>query len=126
MTLVLDAGALVAIERADREVVALLKAELAQARCPRTHGGILGQVWRGGGARQARLARALPALRVAPLDADLGRRAGVLLGRTRTSDVDDAAIVLLATDGDMILTSDPEDLARLASAAELHVDLVRV
>ena len=126
MSLVLDAGALVAIERGDRETMALIKRELAERRAPLTHGGIIGQVWRGGPGRQAILARVLPALEVAPLDIALGRRAGVLLGRTRTADVIDAAIVLLATDGDLLLTSDPEDLEPLAAHAGVHLDLVPV
>jgi DNA-binding transcriptional MocR family regulator len=50
----------------------------------------------------------------------------VLLGKARTADVIDAALVLLAVDGDTILTSDPSDLGALASAAGLHVDVVRI
>ena len=126
MSLVLDAGALVAVERGDRDTLALLKAELLAGRAPLTHGGVVGQVWRGGAGRQANLARLLPALEIVPLDDALGRRAGVLLGRARTEDVVDAAVVLLAVDGDLILTSDPRDLRALAHAAEVHVDLVPV
>jgi hypothetical protein len=126
MTLVLDAGGLLAVERGDRDTVALLKYELGQGRAPVTHGGVIGQVWRGGTGRQANLARLLPAVDVVPLDDELGRRAGVLLGRARGSDVVDAAVVLLATDGDLVLTSDPDDLRRLADAAAVHVDLVPV
>jgi hypothetical protein len=126
VSLILDAGALVSVERADRDTVALLKLELIAGRAPRSHGGVIGQVWRGGVGRQARLARFLPAVEVAPLDDALGRRAGVLLGRARKKDVVDAAVVLLAADGDSILTSDPDDLRPLASEAAVHVDLVRV
>jgi len=126
MTLVLDAGALVAIERGDRSVVALLKREHQAGRVPRSHGGIVGQVWRGGSGRQARLARLLPGVEIVPLDDALGRRAGVLLGRARTSDEVDAAVVLLAADGDIVLTSDVEDIVHLAHAAGLDVDVVPV
>lgn len=38
----------------------------------------------------------------------------------------DAAVVLLASDGDEILTSDPEDLAALAEASGTHADLIAV
>lgn len=124
--MILDAGALLAIERGDPLTHALLKVELLARRPPVTHGGVLGQVWRGDGRRQARIARLLPALEVVPLDRTLGQRAGVLLGRARKADVVDAAVVLLATDGDTILTSDPGDLTALANAAGLHVDIVRV
>lgn len=126
MSLVLDAGALIAAERGDRDTVALIKRELLAGRAPLTHGGIVGQVWRGGAGRQAPLARLLPGLDVAAVDDALGRRAGVLLGRTRLYDVVDAALVLLAVDGDIVLTSDPSDLGPLASAAGLHIDIVPV
>jgi hypothetical protein len=61
-----------------------------------------------------------------PLDGDLGKRAGVLLGKSRTGDVIDAAVVLLADTDDRIVTSDPKDLRWLVAAAERHVDLVEV
>src|SRR5207248_1440170 len=60
VSLVLDAGALVALERSDRDVIALVKRELLAGRVPATHGGVVGQVWRGGTGRQANLARVLP------------------------------------------------------------------
>ncbi len=126
MSLVLDAGALVAVERSDREMVALIKHERAQHRSPVSHGGVIGQVWRGGHGRQANLARLLPGVDVVPLDDGLGRRAGVLLGRAGGADVIDAAVVLLADDGDEIYTSDPGDLRGLAAAAGTHVELVPV
>lgn len=126
MTLVLDAGALIAVDRLDREVIALLKRERLAGRSTVTHGGVVGQVWRSGSGRQANLARLLPSVEVVPLDNDLGRRAGTLLGRTRTTDVIDAAVVLLARDGDEILTTDPRDIRPLAEAAGVHVDIVEV
>ena len=126
MSLVLDAGALLAAERGDRDTIALLKQELLARRIPLTHGGVVGQTWRGGSGRQARLARLLPALEIIAIDETLGRRVGVLLGRARKSDVIDAAVVLLASDGDVVLTSDPRDLKALADAAGIHVDLVLV
>jgi hypothetical protein len=126
MSLILDAGAFVAVERGDRHIAAVLKRALLTGEPPRTHGGVVGQVWRGGAGRQARLAPLLPGVTVEPLDEALGRRAGVLLGRSRASDVVDAALVLLARDGDMVLTSDPDDLRTLAQTADLHIDLVPV
>lgn len=123
MALVLDAGAFLAAERADRELVALLKDELRRGQAPLTHGGIVGQVWRGG-ARQARLALLLAGTEVTPLDETLGRRAGALLARARKADVVDAALVLLAADGDTLLSSDPGDLRALIDAAGLAVDLL--
>src|SRR5262245_43557050 len=126
MSLVLDAAAFIAVERNDRDVIALIKQELLQQRSPITHGGIIGQVWRGGAGRQATLARLLPALDVIPLDDLLGRRAGVLLGRARMDDVLDAALVLLARDGDLLVTADAGDLAPLADVTGAHIDIVAV
>lgn len=125
MTLVLDAGAFLAVERGDRRVMALLKRERLEGRAPLSHGGVVGQVWRGGG-RQAQLARLLRATEISPVDLVLGRRAGELLGRVRVNDVVDAAVVLLCVDGDQLLTSDPDDLTSLAVAAGIHLELVRV
>ena len=124
--MILDAGGLLAVERAHRDTVALIKDELSRGHVPLTHGGVVGQVWRGGSGRQANLARLLPALDIAPLDAALGRRAGLLLGRARQEDAVDAALVLLASDGDLVLTSDAGHLSQLAAVAGLHVDIVAV
>jgi hypothetical protein len=126
MTVLLDAGALIAVEAADRELLAALKDEIRGGQPPLTHGGVIGQVWRGGRGRQAVLAIILAGVDIAPLDDRLGRRAGVLLGRAGAADVVDAALVLLAADGDEILTSDPDGLRPLAVAAGVHVDLVPV
>lgn len=126
MSLILDAGAFVSIERGDRLVLALLKAELLARRAPLTHGGVIGQIWRGGTGRQARVAKLLQATEIVPLDDALGRRTGILLGRSRKADVVDAAVVLIASDGDTILSSDVRDLAPLAEAAGVHVDLVAI
>jgi len=126
VSLVLDAGAFVAFERGDKLTGALISAEFVARRTPLSHGGIVGQVWRGDGGRQARLARLLRSLDIVALDEALGRRAGLLLSKARATDVVDAAVILLASDGDMILTSDPDDLERLADAAGLHVEIVPV
>jgi len=126
VTLILDAGAFLAIERADREVVALIKAELLARRIPKTHGGVVGQVWRGGRGKQASIARLFTGIEVVALDEQLGRRAGTLLGRAKRDDVIDAVVVLLASDGDTILTSDADDLRALAADAAVHIDLVPV
>jgi hypothetical protein len=45
-----------------------------------------------------------------------GRQAGALLAAAGTADLTGATVVLLAAPGDRILTSDPDDLNRLAEA----------
>jgi hypothetical protein len=124
--LVLDAGAFVAVERGDRDVVALVKRERLSGRPPVTSGGVVAQVWRGGRGRQVQVARLLAGVDVAPIDGSLGRRAGMLLARSGQSDAVDASVVCLAADGDDILTSDPGDLRALAEAADIHVELIPV
>lgn len=123
MTLVLDSGALIALDRSDRPMWVRLKAAQAKGEIPLTHAGVLGQAWRGG-ARQARLSQALAGIEVRALDEHLGRAAGELLGAAGSTDVIDAAIVLLAHDGDDIVTSDTDDLAHLAATSGRHVELI--
>lgn len=124
MTLVLDGGALIAVDRNERPMWARLKAAQMAAELPVTHAGVVGQVWRGG-PRQARLASALEGIDVRPLDDALGRRAGELLAAAGMADVIDAAVVLLSSDGDEIVTSDRDDFERLVVAAGRHVELIR-
>lgn len=126
MKLVLDSGALIALERNDRAMWRRLKAALLGGDVPRTHGGVVGQAWRGRGPRQTLLARALAGIDVRPLDDVLGRAAGELLAVAKSSDVVDAALVLLADDQDWIVTSDLDDIEALALAARADVELVRV
>ena len=126
MSLVLDSGALIALEKNDRVMWRRLKAALVANSVPVSHGGIVGQVWRGGGPRQTLLARALAGIDIRPLDESLGRAAGDLLARAGSADVIDAALVLLADDGDDIVTSDPEDIEPLAARLGRHVELLHV
>ena len=44
MTIVLDAGALVAVDRGDRLLYTLIQAERLAGRTPVTHGGVIGQL----------------------------------------------------------------------------------
>jgi hypothetical protein len=103
-----------------------LKAALLENAVPVTHGGVVGQAWRGRGPKQALLAKALSAIDVRPLDERLGRGAGELLALARRRDVIDAALVLLARDGDHIATSDPDDIEQLARASGCHVEIIQV
>lgn len=121
---VLDAGALIALEQRDQAMWERLARARRDGIALLTHGGVLGQVWRD--ARQVQLARAMRWLDIRPLDATLGRQVGALLAMTRTTDVIDAAVALIAADGDEIYTSDPGDLLRLADAAERDVAIIPV
>ena len=123
MRLILDSGALIALERRDRAMWRRFKSALLAARVPLSHGGVVGQVWRGRGPRQALLAQALGGIEVVAIDGALGRAAGELLARSAGNDVIDAALVLLADDGDQIVTSDVSELVPLASASGRHVEI---
>jgi predicted nucleic acid-binding protein len=111
----LDTGALIAIERGDPRLQALLhEAHVAGADLA-VPAGVIAQAWRGG-TRQARLARflRLATVTVVPLDEPEARAAGSLCARTRTADIVDASVVICARDRDhAVITSDPEDLAAL-------------
>src|SRR3954465_4179534 len=107
--LTLDAGALIALDRGDRRMIALLQLVMEQGRGIRVPAGVVGQAWRGG-ARQAILARFLRSRQggLSALDEPPARAAGELCGLAGTADVVDASVVLVARrTGDGILTSDP-------------------
>ena len=85
---------------------------------------VVAQAWRDPHGRQVRLARLLRAVDVRAIDHETGRAAGVLLGAADANDPIDATVVLLAAPGDRILTSDPADLTRLATAASSRAVIV--
>ena len=126
MRLVLDSGALIGLERNDRLMWRRLKRALLEEEIPITHGGVVGQAWRGRGPRAARLSLALEGIEIVALDEDLGKLSGELLQRAKKADVIDAALVLLASDGDAIATSDPADFRTLSQAAGRLIDLIEV
>jgi hypothetical protein len=114
--MLLDAGAFLAVERADRRLLVRLKEAVRAGFTLRTNGAVVAQVWRGGDGRQADLARLMQAVDVVPVDDVLGRRAGVLLGMSATGDAVDATLVALGRTGDRIFTSDPDDVTSLIRA----------
>ena len=56
LSLVLDAGALIAVEQGDRETATIIEAARREQRAVTVPASVVGQVWRGS-VRQARLAR---------------------------------------------------------------------
>ena len=114
-SVVLDAGALIAFDRGDARMRALVREALKQRVRLVIPAGALGQVWRGA-PRQVPLRGLVkgPTTVVPSLDQVLAEAAGVLCGRTGTSDIIDASVVLVTRREDgVVITSDPDDLRRL-------------
>ena len=122
--LILDADALIAIDRGDRQVLAQVEDADRAGDPVRTNAMAVAQVWRDGKGRQARLARALRDITVESITREDGMRAGELLGATRMKDAIDASVALLAGPGDRVLTSDAQDLRALCDAAGANAVVV--
>lgn len=119
--IVLDAGALIALDRGDKRMIALLRQALAQGRVFRVPAGVVGRTWRDG-CVQVTLARFLRGeeVEVIPLDKQLARSCGELCGATNSADIIDASVVILVRERrDPIVTSHPNDLRRLDPAAQI-------
>jgi len=83
--MILDAGALIAVSRNDRAMIARLVAAEQEGDELRTHPMVVAQVWRDHRGRQAQLARLLRGIEIVSIDDDLGRRCGELLGKAKTA-----------------------------------------
>ena len=112
---VLDTGALIAMERNDRAVWAALTLAADHRDDVVVPSTVLAQVWRGTPS-QARLAQALRLCALASFDS-VARAVGELCGKTRTRDICDAHVAIVAaSSGGVLYTSDPDDLRRLIAA----------
>ena len=112
---VLDAGALIALERGSLEMAALVKLASRHHIELILPSAVLAQVWRDG-SQQDLLAKALrnPAFLEAPLHHGEAKQIGLLLCSSKTADVVDTHVALLADRlAAPVITSDPKDLARL-------------
>jgi predicted nucleic acid-binding protein len=116
-----DAGPLIALDRNDRRVLAIL-ARASQLRLPiLIPSTALAQAMRNP-ARQARLSRLIrqPDTHVVRLDTAEAILVGRCLARANTSDIADAHVVVTARRfGTLVVTSDPSDLRRLAPDVQL-------
>lgn len=92
--------------------------------------GVIGQAWRDG-ARQALLSRALNRCDEFALDGTSARAAGLLCGKSGTSDVIDASVAIAAAGvfrhGEVVvLTSDPGDISHLIGALSITASVIKV
>ena len=122
--LVLDAGAFIAVERADRTMFARLRVAQRAGLELRSTGVVISQVWRDPFGRQVDLARLLQSVDVTAIDDHLGRAGGVLLRIAGRTDPVDASVVVVAATGDRIATSDPSDIAALVAASGRSIHIV--
>jgi predicted nucleic acid-binding protein len=119
--LTFDAGGLIAVDRNDRRVIALLARAAERGTRITIPSTALAQAMRNP-TRQARLSRLIrqPSTDLIPLDGPDATAVGLLLARTATSDIADAHVVLCAQRaGQVVLTSDPGDLRRIAPGLHL-------
>lgn len=128
--LVLDAGALIALDRNDRSVWAMLRNAADDSAQVSVPAGVVAQAWRDG-SRQALLARALTHCDEVPLEGSLARATGLLCGRAGTADIVDASVALIAaarsqTGPAALVTSDPADLRHLLQTLGASVRLVAI
>ncbi len=120
-----DAGALLAADRGSRRMQALHRQALESGLVPVVPAGVLAQAWRGG--PQPRLSRLLAGCRVEALDEPKARSAGAACALSKTSDVVDASVVVgAAARGDLVVTSDPDDIQHLASAISMPIETVTI
>jgi hypothetical protein len=111
----LDTGALIAAERGDKRIIALLDRAARKTVPVAIPAGVLAQAWRAD-PRQHSLHLILvdPHVEVPALDRDEALAVGALCARSGSSDVVDASVVTCAsTRGHAVVTSDPEDIRRL-------------
>lgn len=125
MALVLDAGGLIAVDRLDRKVGAMLRVAQQEKMTVRTSAAVLAQVWRSG-SLQANLARVLAGIEAASLDNVAGRSVGEVLALSSTADVVDGHLGIIVRSGDTILTSDPKDIKAILNARGVSATLRRV
>jgi predicted nucleic acid-binding protein len=111
----LDAGGLIALDRNDRRVIALLARATERGMRVTVPATALAQAVRNP-SRQARLSRLIrqPDTDLVPLNGLDATAVGLLLAKTATADIVDAHVVLCAQrSGQAVVTSDPGDLGRI-------------
>lgn len=107
----LDTGALIAVERRDGRMRALLSAALATGMLLTVPTCVVAEWWRG---QRGPVARILDAVRIEPLTLELAKLAGDAMAHVRGATLVDCVVVASAAQrGDVVLTSDVDDLARI-------------
>jgi 2-polyprenyl-6-methoxyphenol hydroxylase-like FAD-dependent oxidoreductase len=122
MTIVYDAGVLVAADRDDREVWADHRARLEAGLVPVTTAPAVAQVSRS--PSQVQLRRFLRGCEIAAFTPEEAHEVGRLLAQAGASDVVDAHVVLIASGSrSTVRTSDEADLQGLSDILPRPVDI---
>lgn len=126
----LDAGALIALDRNNRGVWAMLRVASDDGEVIQVPAGAIAQAWRDG-RRQVLLTRALRHCDEVALDGAIARAAGLLCGQSKTTDIVDASVALavagLARRGSVsVLTSDSGDIEHLVATLQITSNIVAV
>lgn len=122
MAIVLDTGALIALDRRDDRLLALADDFHRLRRTAFVPAGVVAQCWRAS-SRQHAVRRLLNsrAVIVESMSEEIAFAVGALLARSGTSDVVDGHVVLLARRlRATVVTSDPDDIVAL----DARVDVV--
>jgi hypothetical protein len=120
---VYDAGALVAADRNDREIWAEHRVRLGAGIIPQVPAPVVARVSRSG--RQAQLRRLLRGCDIVAFTASDAHATGRLLNRSKTTDIVDASVVVLAVAHSAeVVTSDRDDIAHLLAAARARLPIV--
>jgi predicted nucleic acid-binding protein len=126
LDLVYDSGALIAAERGDRRFWAIHTRALQRKVRPIVPAGCLVEVWHSG--RNANLTRLLEGCEVEPLDANSGKRAGILRQKTGTlaGPIDSIVVETALRRRCAVATSDRDDIERIAAAANKKLNIIDV
>ncbi|WP_183093398.1 PIN domain-containing protein [Nocardioides stalactiti] len=117
MSVVYDAGALIAADRADPMFWREHRARLERRILPIVPAPVVAQVSRA--PHQAPLRLLLRGCEVVPLTEEAAHASGALLAASGTSDVVDAHVALTAIRRHaLVLTTDPDDISRLVADEE--------
>lgn len=125
MSVVYDAGALIAAERSNRALWADHRVRLEAGLVPLTTAPVVAQVSRSG--RQVQLRRFLRGCDIVTFHHDDAHAVGALAGRSGSNDVVDVHVVATAHQRRLaVVTSDESDLKPIADALRPRVPILRV
>ncbi|MBI1845326.1 MAG: hypothetical protein HYR89_12080 [Actinobacteria bacterium] len=125
MTVVLDTGALIAIDKRDRALGAMLRVLQRDDVPVVTSAAVVAQAWCDP-RRQVNLARVLTGVGIAAMDDHAAKKVGELLRANGSSDLADAHVVLLVQPQDRVLTSDEADIQALLRTRRVKAVVIRV